>query len=111
MLRIVVAAVSLLVAPPATDLTVTVWPEGMDGPKLERRVACPGAAVCDRLSARLLAPVPRTTACTAIYGGPAVARVKGTFRGERVDAAFSLEDGCEIARWRENVALLGPPRR
>jgi hypothetical protein len=47
--------------------------------------------------------------CTAIYGGPALARVTGTFRGRQVDARFSLEDGCEIARWERNRELLGPP--
>jgi hypothetical protein len=97
--------------PAATQLTVTVWPEGGDGPKRVRRVECPGADACGRLSLDRLAPVPRATPCTAIYGGPAVARVTGTLRGERVDARFSLEDGCEIARWERNRALLGPPRQ
>jgi hypothetical protein len=96
-------------APRETELVVTVWPEGPNGPKRERRVECPGATVCPKLSTPRLAPVPRTTPCTAIYGGPAVARVVGTLRGERVDAEFSLEDGCEIARWERNQALLGAP--
>ena len=95
---------------PNTELTVTVWPEGRGGPERERRVDCPGAADCDVLSVDQLAPVPRTTVCTAIYGGPAVARVKGTLRGEPVDAQFSLEDGCEIARWERNRELLGAPQ-
>jgi hypothetical protein len=91
----------------ATDLRVTVWPEGPNGPVRERRVECPGAAVCRELSPQSLAPVPRDTACTAIYGGPSLARVRGTLRGEPVDERFSLEDGCEIARWERNRALLG----
>jgi hypothetical protein len=95
----------------ATELTVTVWPKGADGPKRERRVECPGAAVCRELSLRSFAPVPRNKACTAIYGGPSVARVTGTLRGEPVDERFSLEDGCQIARWDRNRALLGPPNR
>jgi hypothetical protein len=94
---------------PATALTVTVWPEGRGGPARERHVECPGAEVCGELSVRSLAPVPRNVACTAIYGGPAVARVTGTLRGEPVDARFSLEDGCEIARWERNRELVGPP--
>jgi hypothetical protein len=98
-------------APPATELTVTVWPKGPDGPQRERRVECPGAPVCGDLSAQSLAPVPREMACTAIYGGPSVAHVTGTLRGESVDERFSLEDGCEIARWERNRALLGPPNR
>ena len=94
-------------AAPTTELTVTVWPEGRDGPVRERRVECPGAAVCGELSLRRLAPVPRDLACTAIYGGPSVARVTGTLRGEPVNERFSLEDGCQIARWERNRDLLG----
>jgi hypothetical protein len=96
-------------APPATELAVTVWPEGRNGPKRERRVECPGAPPCAELSMRRLAPVPHATPCTAIYGGPAVARVTGTLDGARVDARFGLEDGCQIARWERNRALLGAP--
>jgi hypothetical protein len=61
---------------PAAELTVRVWPEGRDSPMRERRVQCPGAAVCGDLSVESLAPVPRNMACTAIYGGPGVARVR-----------------------------------
>ncbi|MGH2804072.1 MAG: SSI family serine proteinase inhibitor, partial [Thermoleophilaceae bacterium] len=56
-----------------------------------------------------LRPVPRLRVCTSIYGGPAVARVTGTIAGERVDARFNRRDGCEIARWDRNRALLGRP--
>jgi hypothetical protein len=96
---------------PTTELTVRVWPEGPDGPVRERRVECPGAPVCRGLTASLLTPVPRNKACTAIYGGPSVAHVTGTLRGQQVDERFSLEDGCEIARWERNRALLGPAGR
>ncbi len=98
---------------PAADLTVTVRPEGPGGPVKMRRVVCErlgeGKPACRQLSARRLAPVPRTTACTALYGGPSVARVTGTLSGEPVDARFSLEDGCQIARWNRNRSLLGEP--
>jgi hypothetical protein len=93
-----------------TELTVRVWPEGRGGPVRERRVECPGAAICGELSVEMLAPVPRDMACTAIYGGPGVARVTGTLRGKRVDERFTLEDGCQIARWERNRDLLGPPQ-
>jgi hypothetical protein len=98
-------------SPPTTRVTVTVWPEGLGGPVRERRVECPGTAVCGDLSVQRLAPVPRDVACTAIYGGPSVARVSGTLRGEPVAERFSLEDGCQIARWERNRALLGPAGR
>ena len=71
---------------------------------------CPAAAICGELSVKRLAPVPRDMACTAIYGGPGLARVTGTLRGKRVDERFSLEDGCQIARWERNRDLLGPPQ-
>jgi hypothetical protein len=98
---------------PAADLTVVVHPEGPSGPADERRILCerlgPHAEepVCRHLTGRLFAPVPRTMPCTAIYGGPAVARVRGTIQGERVNARFGLENGCEIARWKDNRRLLG----
>jgi hypothetical protein len=124
MLRLAIALACLLVAgcageedgeerpsAPATELRVTVWPEGRGGPVRERRVECPGAAVCRELSLRSLAPVPRNMACTAIYGGPSAARVIGTIRGQPVDERFSLEDGCQIARWERNRALLGAANR
>ena len=99
----------------AAHLMVTVRPEGPGGPVRERLVTCErlgaGKPACRSLSADSLAPVPERMACTAIYGGPALAQVTGTLRGERVNAAFSLEDGCQIARWERSRALLGPPRQ
>ena len=37
--------------------------------------------------------------CTQIYGGPETATVTGTLDGKPVDATFSREDGCAIARF------------
>jgi hypothetical protein len=93
-----------------TRLTVTVWPEGRDGPKRTGTVECPGAEACGRLSVGQLEPVPEKTACTAMYGGPAVARVTGSLDGEAVDARFDLRNGCGIARSTRTSELLGPPR-
>jgi hypothetical protein len=99
----------------AADLTVVVRPEGPNGPVRERRVVCErlgaGKPACRGLTAKRLAPVPRLTPCTSIYGGPAVARVTGALQGEPVDARFNRTDGCEIERWDRNVTLLGPPGR
>jgi hypothetical protein len=92
---------------PTTKLTVTVWPDGRDRPSRTRTVECPGAEVCGGLSAGDLKPVPKLTACTAQYGGPAVARVTGTLDGDAVEARFDLTNGCEIARWKRNRDLLG----
>jgi hypothetical protein len=40
-----------------------------------------------------------------IYGGPQTARVRGTYRGRKVEAVFNRKNGCEIARWKR-VAFL-----
>ena len=55
------------------------------------------------------APVPPEMACLQVYGGPETATITGTWRGERVDAAYRRTDGCEIARWTRLRAVLAPP--
>ncbi|MER6070494.1 SSI family serine proteinase inhibitor [Streptomyces sp. NPDC001817] len=52
------------------------------------------------------APVTPGTVCTMLYGGPATARVTGTWAGRSVDAAYDRSDGCEIGRWDRMVPLL-----
>ena len=52
-------------------------------------------------------PVPKSVACTEIYGGPEIADVQGTFRGKPVNTRFLRTDGCEIARWNR-VRFLFP---
>jgi hypothetical protein len=92
----------------ATALTIAVSP-GNGGATRHRTLHCgpaggtlPRAAdACTRL-AKLrapFAPVPTGMMCTQIYGGPQVARVKGTFRGHEVRATFNRRGGCEITRW------------
>jgi hypothetical protein len=102
----------------AADLTVTLRPSGAKGPAQRRRIRCEqlGSKAADKtcrslagLNAEALEPVPSGTACTQIYGGPAVARVRGELHGKRVDAGFDLINGCEIERWDRNRVLLGDP--
>ena len=52
-----------------------------------------------RLGRRPRADAGGDIACTQIFGGPEEATIKGTIRGEPVDATFTRTDGCEIARW------------
>ncbi|MEV5382977.1 SSI family serine proteinase inhibitor [Streptomyces sp. NPDC052721] len=52
------------------------------------------------------APVAPGTICTMLYGGPATARVTGTWAGRPVDASYDRSDGCEIERWDRMVPLL-----
>ena len=105
--------------PPATadstELTITVQPQGTDGPTRTWTLRCnpPGgnhpraAAACEQLSAQALRALPRGTICTQIYGGPQTARVRGRVEGEPVDARFSRTNGCEIHRW-DSVGSLFP---
>ena len=107
------------VGPAAANLEVVVRPGGPGTPARRTAIECaglgPGSAgdpVCERLgglTASDLEPTPATTACAARFGGPAVATVRGTIEGRRVNARFSLRDSCEIARWRRNSELLGGP--
>lgn len=91
----------------STSLEISVSPGG-EAPTKLWTLRCPAGGTlpnpsraCERLE-RLddpFEPVPRNVACTAIYGGPQTAEVRGTFRGKRVEARFNRKDGCELARW------------
>ncbi|MFG2625286.1 SSI family serine proteinase inhibitor [Streptomyces sp. NPDC048473] len=96
-----------------TRLTVTV--SGTGDPAAEgvfelecgpTRGSHPAAQqACDRLEelagegADPFAPVPRDAMCTQQFGGPATARVTGTWRGRSIDTAFDRTNGCAISRW------------
>jgi len=86
-----------------TELVVEVRPRGDDGPLRRRTVT----SVPPTINADAFAPTPDDVACTEIYGGPATAHVTGTLDGEAIDATFSRENGCEIARWDRLERLLG----
>jgi hypothetical protein len=47
------------------------------------------------------APPRKDVQCTQIYGGPQVAIISGTFRGNKVWAKLSATDGCQIARTQQ----------
>lgn len=119
---VAVLAVGLVVSGPAaaqssTDLRITVWPDGKGNGSKTWTLRCNplGGTLPHRVKAcRALAtlktpfaPVPKGTVCTEIHGGPAVAWVRGTFRGRGVSATFNRSDGCEIDRWNR-VRLLFP---
>jgi hypothetical protein len=101
---------------PATELTITYWPEGKAGSSTETTLTCDPAGgthphpqeACDLLAAdsEALDPVPENTACTLLYGGPQEATVVGTIDGEKVNAAFNRSGGCEIDRWDRMEAVL-----
>jgi hypothetical protein len=91
-----------------TELKVTVWPSGHDGPSTSHTITCPGDARCERLlalPANVFEPVPPGIGCIQIYSGPDVAEVHGTIEGRKVDATFKRTDGCETARWNKAAFL------
>ena len=102
----------------STSLRITVWPEGRQAPHVRHyTLACAPARgtlprparacrILSRLGARAFAPTPPGTVCSAIYGGPAQARVRGLVAGRRVDARLRLTNGCEIARWHRVAAVV-----
>jgi hypothetical protein len=95
------------------DLTVEVDPDGADAkPSRKATVRCGApedSATCRAVAGietKAFEPTPGNVACTQQYGGPQTATVTGTLRGEPVDATFSRENGCEIARWSDASPLL-----
>ena len=116
-LALILAAVALVAGcgeddePPAAtpassvaDLTIEVEPGGKTGTvQCDAEADCPDIAAVDP---KVFEPTPGNVACTQQYGGPETATVKGTFKGEPVDAKFSRQNGCEIARWEDAAPLL-----
>ena len=92
-------------AAPRYDVTISYWPEGRGGERLEATLTCDpaggshpdSAAACAVLLEHedALEPVPGDVACTEIFGGNQIA----TITGAGVRASFSRVNGCEIARW------------
>ena len=86
------------------DLTVEVEPGGKTG-----TVTCDAEQDCPEVAAldpKVFEPTAGDVACTQQFGGPEKATVKGTFKGEPVDASFSRVNGCEIARWEDAAPVL-----
>jgi subtilisin inhibitor-like len=54
------------------------------------------------------APVPANQMCTMIAGGPATARIVGSWQGRRIDTTFSRTNGCQTNRWNNLLPILSP---
>lgn len=87
---------------PPEEWSLTCDPDGGSHP--DPAAACEALAEMDP---QVLDPVPPNAMCTMIYGGPQTATLTGRWNGAPVDAEFSRENGCEIARWDAAVAVLG----
>jgi len=100
------------------SLTVTVDDDGAKGSGAPRelKLECeeptdsPACGAAAGVSPADVKEPPGDTACTTIYGGPEEATIKGTIRGNEIDAAFKRTDGCEISRWEKVQPLLDEVR-
>ncbi|MFE7778329.1 SSI family serine proteinase inhibitor [Streptomyces sp. NPDC057445] len=87
---------------------LTCGPDGGTHPEAE--------GACDRLDELgkngrdPFAPVGQDRMCTQQYGGPATARITGTWHGHPVDTSFDRSNGCEIGRWRAMEPVLPTAR-
>ena len=105
----------------ATELRVTLWPDGRSGRAVVATLACDppagnhprAAAACRALSENVdaLDPVPADAICTQLFGGPEEAEIEGTLEGRAVRASFNKRNGCEIARWERLGSVLSLERR
>ncbi|HSI26058.1 MAG TPA: hypothetical protein VK948_01515 [Aeromicrobium sp.] len=85
-----------------------------DAERETKVLICPGrtskerdiCAALDVVAPKVFRPVSPERVCTAIYGGPATATVRGTFEDDLVDASFSQQNGCELGRWKQMVPVL-----
>jgi len=110
-------ATAISAARAKTDLQITVWPKGENGTSHRFTLRCqpvggslPNRARACRMllaQAKPFEAVPKVAICTAQFGGPQVATVRGRFRGKLVNARFEQRNGCEISRW-DRVRLLFP---
>jgi hypothetical protein len=98
------------VTPATSELTITVRSSESAAPRTWTLRCDPiggnhpdATAACAAIerARNPFAPVPKDMACTQIYGGPQTATIVGTWKGERVNAAYKRTDGCEIARWQQ----------
>jgi hypothetical protein len=102
----------------AASLEISVSSGAREAPTKVWTLRCPAggtlpdaAGACRNLG-RLndpFGPLPKSVACTEVYGGPQIADVQGTFRGKPVNSRFLRTDGCEIARWNRVRFLFPSP--
>lgn len=78
----------------------------VDGDHLEKEQACAKLNELAQQGKNPFAPVSKRQICSMQHGGPATARITGTWNGHKVDSTFRRTNGCEISRWDELEPLL-----
>jgi hypothetical protein len=93
-------------AGPGRDGTYELICHPAGGRHPDPRGACAAVDKNTRWGSEPFAPVPEGSVCTMLYGGPATARVTGTWAGRPVNATYDRGNGCETSRWDRMVPLL-----
>lgn len=85
---------------------------GASGTGFLRNAAGPACALVRRGAVTKVAAEQRgARLCSEEYGGPQLARIRGTIGGRPIDATITRADGCGIDDWGRLRALLGEPDR
>ncbi len=97
------------------NLTVTLDPGVPTARPQTWKVSCPSPThqtACRRLreTRDAFTSPPPDVACTLIYGGPEVLTVTGYVGDRRVDYHTGRANGCEIADYARDLALVAPFR-
>lgn len=100
----------------STDLHITLNQTGGAGPIQSWDVTCPSTSHAVACTALLAAPdaftaPPPNAACTMIYGGPQVLTVDGHLGTRQITYRIGRANGCEIAAFTRDIALVSPFRR
>ncbi|MEV6650013.1 SSI family serine proteinase inhibitor [Streptomyces sp. NPDC051219] len=85
-------------------------PAGGTHPQAERACARLEQLTAEGRDPFAPAPAPADQMCTQMYGGPATARVFGTWGGRQVDVTFDRTNGCGVSRWNDMEPVLPSAR-
>jgi hypothetical protein len=100
----------------SANLHVDLSQTGRSGPVRRWDVTCPSTTHAAACATLIASPDAFTTpasdaACTMIYGGPEVLTVDGTVGTRQVSYRMGRTNGCEIAAFTRDIALVAPFRR
>jgi Subtilisin inhibitor-like len=89
--------ITLTARPGAKPVTWTLQCDPSGGTHPDAAAACRALAAAKNP----FAPVPKGMMCPMIVGGPATAKIAGTWHDVNINAVFSQANGCQASRWRK----------
>ncbi|MFC9245173.1 SSI family serine proteinase inhibitor [Streptomyces sp. NPDC057136] len=93
---------------PAADGTFELLcgPDRAGGTHAKAQAACGRLAEAEAAGENPFLPTPKDAMCTQMHGGPATARIVGTWQGQDFSAYLNRVNGCEISRWNNLIPVL-----